>query len=81
MKKRCLLWYSKVLAALLALLGVVSCGLFHKPQPCMYGGPYYDDEDSVAEDTLVVNGDEAREIGNEEIVEPLNNQADEKVEN
>ena len=47
MKKKCILLYNKVLMVLMALLGMVSCGIFRKPQPCMYAVPYNDFKDTI----------------------------------
>lgn len=60
-KRKWILWYSKVLSALMAVLGVVSCGLFRKPQPCMYGVPFDGfKEDSAAQDTAAALENERR---------------------
>lgn len=42
-------WTAKVLATLLSMLGFLSCGIIHKPQPLMYSvpSPEWDSSGSV----------------------------------
>ncbi|MBR1519881.1 MAG: hypothetical protein IJ635_01410 [Bacteroidaceae bacterium] len=50
LKKKWILFYGKVLSAVIALLGLVSaCSLFRKAQPVMYGipDPGYNPADTV----------------------------------
>ena len=66
--KKCLLMYSKLLSAMIAMLGVTSCSLFRCVQPCMYGVPNenWKETDSLQSDTLkidsVIKAPPSREI-------------------
>ena len=52
--KKCLLMYSKLLSAMIAMLGVTSCSLFRCVQPCMYGVPNenWKETDSMKSDSM-----------------------------
>lgn len=83
MKMRCLLWYSKVLAAAMAMLGFVTCT---EEEPDMYGVPVMYgplEPDSVAVDSadvdtvMVMYGVASAKF---RAVEDNNVEADEKTE-